>query len=503
MKSFLHRFICLSIFLAQGALALPPWVTDSPEYRALLADLLLESEQFDGFKETKSEVAQFQKAFKSLLGTSGLSAALPEGQSWNAVWPPEAWQASLHSQSGSIQVRRVNVTPEAKHSIHNTESFVKNRLGTKVVELAKKNEIAVDVLAGNNNSLSQIYNGKQIVEVPSFYASWGIKKYFINTAGKPTLAFLIPPIREYVDHYGAMFKVVGVNASLRLDETARLKMRSTFLNEMNNLSKVFPLQGSHVVFGYTRQFEQALTPGEYKGWKVASTVNFSTAGEMGIFGKAYILKNKYNQVARVVTLGAEATLWGEATQFFAEGVLTQKPASLSFLGSAGSLSGKGDIYGASVPKAFLLNGKTIPVTNELNALLQKRAHAMANLNTVHGHSVSPAEQYETFVKNTVASGVDTVDVETNLVAKAVSEHNAKNAQKVKLLVANLITDKPYYLQRDSVQDLDNVDPVKKQSARLNIVDLTLTTQEQLPISTNLPPIDMAKICLLGVWRDLQ
>lgn len=483
---------------------MPVWAEKSPEYRVLLNDLLVECNHYDGFNETSGQIEEFKKQLNLIISSPTFSGKLPVGDSWNSIWPPKVWSAVETAKQQKIKVRHVDLKPFQQHSIFDITSFVKNRIGEKVTDLIKKRKIEIVVVAGNEKTLSQLLINRLVIEIPSFYSSWGIKKYFLigQNGEKPTVVFLIPPIREYLDHYGYMLEVLDVHPRLFLDESARLSLKNSFIKEVDDFSKILPIEGSHVVFGYTKQIDSILSSKKMESYSVKSSCYLKPSQNTKVFGRVYQLVNQVGKELRIIALGAGTTLWGEATQFLVDGVLRHNPSSLAFLGSAGSISGKGNIYGISVPREFFLNKHRIAITNKLNFLLLLNPSISGDFvfSTSHGNSKSPAEQSRAYVDETVSQGIDTIDVETSLVASAVAEHNKQTFESVDFLVANLITDKPYYLQGKKINDLDNVNVVQKQVARMKIVNSVLSVQSKIKSSVKLPKVDFPTLCRKGGGR---
>ena len=176
---------------------------------------------------------------------------------------------------------------------------------------------------------------------------------------------------------------------------------------------------------------------------------------------------------------SDLTIWGESSADIIRGALDLKPRNVIFMGSAGGITPSTPLYSVSVPKEFYLDGQLLPIENKVyeNMLSENINDIGIVLGGRHGHTNSPIEQTKAYVSAKIKSQITSIDVEQNLIAKTVLEHNRQNGTTVGFGAVNLITDKPQSLDFtfNSDADLTKIDFEKKSKARLLAVGSALKT----------------------------
>ena len=177
---------------------------------------------------------------------------------------------------------------------------------------------------------------------------------------------------------------------------------------------------------------------------------------------------------RCLLVKSDLTIWGESSVFVAQGSLELNPKAILFMGSAGGLSPKVNLYGVSVPSQFILAGnKTVAIPNFIFESLQAMNYQTdrVSLGTHHGNTNSPIEETIADVTAKVDAGLDAIDVETDLVAQMLAQYNLKVKQPVLFGALNLITDKPNSDKYNWSHEysLTKMSPALKDEARRRVV----------------------------------
>jgi hypothetical protein len=493
-----------------AASSLQPSSHQSPEniYRDLLGDVLIEAEQLNYSRKFSTEYPAFAAAWKGVIAGKAPQPSTDPALPWTDLFP------SLNQvQSGGTGAAKTTdyapisedvISSSDVHTIQDKTKYVGERIGKSILDNLLKKRIEVEVLGGSIQSFLDKYAvpGNKIRKIPSFYSLWGIDKYFVerdSKTGPPQVVFVVPAIREYVRHYASMLKIIGSeNPRVFLNEADRLDLRYASHEAVEKISKSFPNIADVTVLGYAYEWENILSEKSASNPWIMDRVSVH-AGEMGLLGRMFelSLKTDPGQKANILVLESDRTIWGESSAFIAEGVAKTGTRALIFLGSAGSIGGKSQIYDASIPARFATEEGTVPIVNWLsNAKLDETVLLRSggkgvqfNFSNTHGHSNSPAEQSVGFIERGKEVGIDTLDVEQSLVANAIAKHNSDSQQKITFGAANLITDKPTNpLNRTQAEeDLDSVNPEKKAETRRAIVRLVRQMVAKYPVQRQASP----------------
>ncbi|MBT5094300.1 MAG: hypothetical protein HOM21_08665, partial [Halobacteriovoraceae bacterium] len=383
------------------------------------------------------------------------------------------------------------------HSLDDPQNYLENRLGKAVMEQINRGQIDIEVYAGSAErfAVSGDVTSGSIREVPSLYSEWGIRKFLVHRKGKkPLLTFVIPPIKEYAEHYAYMFDLAGSkNTKVVVNQVDRRIMRANFKKGARSIMKEFDHPIDVVAMGYGDHIEEALlkSDGEYK----ILDQKIIKGAEGWVDAKILTLERKNGEILTMLSGGSNKTLWGEASEAMAEAFLEYNPKLFFFMGSAGAPFGTTDIYNVSVPQKFMIGKQELGIEN---VIYKNRSLAEGQIEDIrksvrvifggtHGHTSSPAQQSISYVDSLGKLKINSIDVEQSLVARAVKIHNLKALQKKKYNhnhvlfgAINLITDKPRHSKSlgAHAHNLDNVDQGLKHISRLSILDIMFETVRQ-------------------------
>jgi hypothetical protein len=239
------------------------------------------------------------------------------------------------------------------------------------------------------------------------------------------------------------------------------------------------MRPDYAAIGYYNQWTEALSNPESE-WILESQTAEQTSFKR-IAGRVLILRHRDNpsKLIHLLTIRSDLTIWGDLASFIAEGLLSTGVRGILFMGSAGAIASKAPVYGISVPSKFNLGEAWLPVENfvelgaKANQEILNQTPVLYRIN--HGHTFSPTEQDIDFIKSLRDRGIQTVDVEQNLIAQVIDNYNKNASSKVSFGAINIITDRPAQILdlEESTNDLDEVDFRKKNEARLSAVTLAL------------------------------
>lgn len=473
---------CLS--LSRSVLAQVPVLDpDKKMYIQLLNDLYDEVMTMDAIKEPVSDrMAMISQLKFAMTLDDPNSFKFSAGQSWSNIWPvsvPLTGRQSLRkSFTEVINLNHPGLVDD--HSIANLSQYIEARLGLAATDLIRKELVVPVVLGGSAESISQLLNVeyRQIYKLPSFYESWGISKYFVGSSNfvdqKARLVFVVPPAHEYLEHYQYMLSnVTGRKELVTKCNQDYQVWKKDLANDSRAIAERLGGRFDYVTLGYFNQWIKGgsdLTGKSFLGFESQVISKFEqTAG--GAFGQVVQLYNpKTGQSLRILALGHNRTIWGEASAALIEGVLPLKPQGIIFLGSAGALSSRANVYDLTVPARFRTKSNQVSVDNFLNLAQGSLIGSDSNVvfNITHGNTSSPAAQTRTYIQRRKKSGEDTIDVEQSLIAQAVEKYNRQNKVDIKFGAINLVTDKPF---GEANHDLDKIDHQRKSQSRISAVRL--------------------------------
>lgn len=468
-------------------------VTQKPEDHPVFQKLL---------EDTAADRRQF--------GSNGNSGHEP----WNQVrvnWPPAA------DKSGPFWIGQgpKEFDPyEMGHSMPDFDDYLRDRIGSAAVDLIRSDKVNVVVYGGSRETLRKTFvdfDPEKFIEVPSPYSEWGVHKYFVDMGdgGKPTLIFHIPPITDYAVHYQSLIHGAGKQPLVVLDEGDRQAYIRKWKTSSDSLAKNLEAKPDILILGYHDQWLEKLR--HSPDWELLG-IKGRHSDDGDLTGRVVTVRNRHNPNATQTFLlvKSERTLWGEATQHLTEGTLDAFPdlKEVWFMGSAGAPVDGNPAqsltpYSVSYPRRFqtkdgkpiaLKNSITVPVYEPGIPQLAEQAAQNAHprfrapkdelpvglfVNGVHGYSASPALQTRGNIHwfDRPPPG-NTIDVETSLVANAISARNAQRTAEgkpeIRFGAAHIVTDFPAGLNTKVVDNsLTSVTKETKRSARYHLVDTTL------------------------------
>jgi hypothetical protein len=453
----------------------------------LSKDLAFEAEHIDSIPEDSNERERFARDWKNYLdeGAKGPSPTDTPGKSWSGLWPPRTLQTPLR-ETASVQIETLSLPDRgdlAAHSMSDPEKYTSNRLGPALHSFLKEKKLKSGVFGGEIEDFERtLAPGETAYRVPSLYESWGIQRYLVaNGNDEMKYVFVLPPVREYVQQYAFLLKMAGAQEpSIEIDLEARARLvSSTEQSYKALLKRAGGAKPTHVFMGYSAQAEELIRS------TMADRYTLKKIKSDGVLRGLWIEGlSASGEKVRILGISSEKTLWGEASEFLAQAVLKDSPKALFFMGSAGSLNPSIPIYSISIPTQFVMDGKDLGVQNFFAQTLKGREskNPQFHVGSRHANSIGPAEQSYSYTSHLALSGVDTVDVEQNLVARAVAAHNARHpASTVLFGAANLITDRPASVLAPASKNynLDKVDPALKQKARIEMLQLMFGSTHQV------------------------
>lgn len=434
-------------------------------------EILTMAEAQENQSAREKAVSQLKAAFQN---SDPEQLRFHPSRSWAWAWPPKK---DFSTSNIPIQFEQI-MSPAwleqgVPHSIQNLDAYIRARLGSTSASLIKQGKIVPLVLGGSEASLAGLVQvpEKLIFKLPSLYENWGIKRYYISGQafenGKPHLVYLIPPATEYLEHYQLMIsELTGKKAAVQRSKNDFENWKQDLAEGTRILGRKLGGQFDYVTLGYYKQWPQVLE----KSFRILASKQMSLlSGHEGRYIK--IRNRESGQVLRLLNLGHSQTIWGEASAHLIEGAFDFRPRGIVFLGSAGSISNKSQIYEVSAPLQFRTKQRHLEIGNILQLGREiLPAEVPIRFDAIHGNTSSPAAQTLGYLVKHHVAGVDTLDVEQSLVAEKIEEYNRRHSTKILFGAANLITDKPL---SHSENDLDRIDHGKKAKARLAAIQLTL------------------------------
>lgn len=222
------------------------------------------------------------------------------------------------------------------------------------------------VYGGHVHSLQQTFavSAEQIFRIPSLYESWGLEKYLISgkrfSDGMPRLAFVVPPSRQYLQHYAGMLASLPTEVHVTLDLEDQKKYRQDLHQAVKQIRQSVGGDIHYAVLGYTTQWMNTL--GRDPQWPVVAKSAIAKAGK-GLSGQKLTLQHKISgKQFSVLLLRSDLTIWRESSAFIAEGILQSSISSLKgilFMGSAGGIAAGINVYDVSVPREKLLTARSM------------------------------------------------------------------------------------------------------------------------------------------------
>ena len=373
---------------------------------------------------------------------------------------------------------------DSSHSIHDLETYVKNRIGHGTYAALKKQNTKSIVIGGTtadlNTYLEQIFHHGivQIQKLPCLYEKWGLSKYYVvNLTTKTTaLIWIVPPSLQYVRHYAQLFAFTKSSTShYFLDTKAQDHLETQVkVNAEKVLSKY---KIDHIAFGYNSLWAKNISLVD-SNWELKEQSHIDNLA-FGASFKILTIQNKITgSLQNIALLASDQTVWGEIVPLHLKAFYNDNLKSVTFMGSAGSLSSGLNPYDISVPAEFRVSGQKI---NQLNSVQKIYGYSLPQFNNLvywdsrHGHTYSPIQQNSRYLKNLLNKKIGTVDVEQSLVAATVENYNSTHTHQIKFNAINVVTDKPIslILKEKTSSDLDRLDLDQKAKARGMAVQLAL------------------------------
>ncbi len=439
-------------------------------YQALIQNFQSEVAQFDGFqtedglaREVKAYLASWRTWFEE--GAQGVAPALTyKGKHWEFNLTSATNSAPVAQLPGNIDALHVPFPiDESNSSMENVEGFVRERVGSAAFLLMKSGKVDPVVYGGTFQSWKKNLLGASEVAytIPSPYEAWSIQKVLVlSQTARPKLVYIIPPIRQYVFHHLAMFQIADAPHPLAyLNSFDRHAYKKSFKDDYERIPDEMKarIKDGWLVLGYQSTFFEKL------GSQLVSSVDL---------GSLHLKQYRLSTGQYVLSIGSDATLWGEGTSFLVAPFLKMEPAGVLFFGSAGYFLRDLNVYDVHSPELFRLDdlkGIEAPIEDDFT-----------QESGTHISTFSPLAETKERVESWIKSGVTSVDVEQSLLANLVGVHNSLNRAHIKFGAINLITDFPasQSYPADPNFNLDHVNPELKAKARHQIVDEALAYFEK-------------------------
>lgn len=469
---------------------------DQQVYRELLKEFPVEVRGFDQTKEKADVVDAFTADWKAYAaGRKPLDRQWQSGFSWSGFVNAFLQDSPSPKNQGlkdNTEKFEINIDTKAPHSIEDAVQYSEERVGGEIAKTLRKYGISAVVYGGTKETVADALkvDGSQIKYLPSPYDAWGIHKAFIpSTAtadGKARYLMLIPPSKQYVEHYTGIFKFLDIPVeSAIINHTDQRRQVEALKAEFKRVSKQLPAAVDVLSLGYYNVLQQ-----NNDGLKAVTA-------EIPMIDGLTVQMLKETRVEAMpvhyLIVKSDKAIWGESSSLLVESALSLNPKAVIFMGSAGGIRETTRHYDISVPSSFHLNGRKIDIKN---AAIESMNNVMGPWRSTvtdvkHGHTYSPIEQTKAYVETRVSAKVDSYDVEQNLIAETISKHNKKSRAGVAFVAINLITDKPKSFSHDwhSDHDLSRVNYELKSDARKRAVNLALLTVRSAPsITKNLTTI---------------
>ena len=532
----LLALLLLSVIPAQAQV--PNARVSKELYLKLTEDFFDEVMSMDAVVEPLAERQQMMIDFRRALSSPDANEyRFGADRSWTPYWPPRAeplpalggWNQSqslhLREEFAPVKVPFVLKATD-RHSIKDLRKYIEARLGHAATASIEQGLVIAEVLGGHEQSLPKYLqvSAADLYKIPSFYQSWGIAKWFVpadkTMDGRARLVYVVPPASEYLEHYQYMLSgLTGRQQVVVKSVSDSAAWKSSFSEAAERVVAALPRRPDYISLGYFMQWPQVLEANQQK-YILAEQGEIQT-DPSGVLFRRLVFKAMGSPASEkeitLLTLGHQKAIWGEASAELIGAFLKFRPRGVLFLGSAGSLTPKANVYDLSVPKEFRTAAGSVRIENMLQPLRGKHSalqgskqtaaptakqtapetaeNGLAQITeaqkidgvrvafeTVHGHTPSPAVQTESYLAKKLKAGEDTIDVEQGLVAKMIADFNLKDSAEIQFCAINLVTDKP---MANLEADLDNIDLNKKSRARLAAVRLALealTERSRQPMS---------------------
>lgn len=479
----------ISIFSNRAFAQVPQSEPAKSIYLRLMNDLYDEVMTMDAVKESDSERETFIHQMQALLNSSSAFNPTAEyGKSWSGFWPPKVLKDTSR-QAHEVEV--IQAEPfdfDSEHGLEDRQTYVERRLGKAASQEIESSNVEVAIYGGHiTSAMAQLsLSGRSVVSIPSFYDTWGIKKFLavprVGSTEKPLLIFSVPPSAQYIRHYGLMLSYLRAKPQLvldRVDQKNTLKRSRQALAKISN--RVVTSDPDYIVLGYAGDWLREVRK-EDSPFRLEHLSPLVSAG-VGIKGQSLDLVSKESgQKIHILVLQSDKTIWGESSSLLITAALDLKPKGVLFFGSAGGVNPNLNEYALSVPKTFKTSVNSVPIEN---LLISSSNNKFDSKNTVfgaaHGNTNSPLEQTTEYLEKVDQQKIDTIDVEQSLIAQAIAEYNEKNNTQIKFGAVNIITDLPgRILLKGRVEvDLDRIDLNLKRLRREQAVLLAMGVLEKI------------------------
>ena len=338
--------------------------------------------------------------------------------------------------------------------------YISDRIGSSASNLIRTGRLDAEVVGAMQGTLTFLKNGQTAYKLPSPFEKWGIQKYFVRSGERAKIVFLVPPSREYLLHYSAMFDFLGAaHQSVFMDSSAKVQLEKSMNDELLKLIGDLHVTSSRPVWfslGYQSMIQDMTTSGKIENQGEAIGKHFTL--------KAFALKSHPDSV--IISIASDLTLWGEGSEMVVKSLLNHSPAGILFMGSAGHLGRNFKIYDSSIPSIFLDETKhKIAIRNIL-------FHGDVAQGPIHMSTYSPMSETVDRVDDWRHAGVSTVDVEQSRIAEAIAEYNQLHGKTVRFGAIDLITDYPLSTEFPvgGSNDLSHVDAAAKAAKKALLVD---------------------------------
>ncbi|MBC7466068.1 MAG: hypothetical protein H7256_08750, partial [Bdellovibrio sp.] len=380
-----------------------------------------------------------------------------------------------------VAVRGRALETEKLHAIDDLSHYVQQRLGHYAAEAISSGQVDAAVFAGFDTGfkefiLSQRSVVKDVVKVPSLYEEWGIEKYLVSSVQeKPLLVFKVLPSMNYARHYATMLNAIYPQKKARVffDNGAPLKYQKFLDVAAGSIQKQLAQPYDYVSFGYEKVWSEVLKNSTV--WSLVDQQKASDSIEAGLNTNLLTLQHRQTKSKiRLLILSSDKTVWGELAPQMMKAFLHKDLKGVVFMGSAGAVSNKNNIYDLSVPGYFKDLKGSVRLDNIVSSSISSGVQGV-NYGASHANTFSPIQQDRKYLKMVSDQGFDSIDVEQSLIARTVRDYNIKEDSNILFGAINLITDKPIsaLLQDQNLYSLDTINYESKQAARIKAVRLLL------------------------------
>ncbi len=332
------------------------------------------------------------------------------------------------------------------------EKYIQSKLPIELIESRVKEIDSVEVhgIYPDLKVLNELSLGFNIVEVIHFSKgktdnSNSLRPMFLvaERGSKKLLVCCVTPGRDLLIHYASMLKYYLRNLSVSVSAYA-YPLAEKKIDKWTGLDDRMIIKNDVVILGYSTFFKNQLE--KDPDFSVLSTH-----------------QNKYYSATRFISkngkvincLEANYGHWGDISDFLAQKICQLNASEVLHIGKVGTLKSPREVYKRIyIPKSFVVGRR-----NEIMSIGSKISNSMEYIKEYSSlaHVSVSTTMEETFAQRESFSKkkIDTIDIESSKIARAVALYNLANQATVKFGAIHFSSD---YLKKstdtDASTDLD-------------------------------------------------